>query len=186
MLFVTPIGDVDRLASRRGTYRGRFRVNLLHDEVLAALPLVHGATFQDAAYRLTITDVQLDGPLTIRVRQSNAATMFPRSGHPSYAFYLRNRRQREALGGYMLSQRARFLFPPVAGIVEGANATPGVTITADSLTFRGSFSQAEPASFLTPVWLKDAELVIVRTTNAGTVERLFQIDDFHWPAAQKK
>jgi hypothetical protein len=185
VLFVTPEADVARLASRRGTYRGRFRMDLMHVEAVAALPLVRGATFKAGAYRLTIDDVQLDGPLTIRVRQSNAATMFPRSGHPSYAFHLRNRRHGEALGGYTLSQRARFLFPPVAGIVEMANATPGVTISADSLTFRGSFSQAELSSFLTPAWLEDAELVVVRTTNAGTVERLLQIDDFHWPAPHK-
>jgi len=83
-----------------------------------------------------------------------------------------------------LSHHPRFLFPFVGQIVDMANLTPGVTTTADSLTFRGTFSSTESTVALTPEWLSTTELVIVRTTNAGSVEKQLQIDDFRWPVAR--
>lgn len=186
ILFVVPNEGLSQLGAAKGLYRGRFRLDLMHVEALAALPLTSGATFQDDAYRITIGDVRLDGVLTIRLQRSDVPTILPRHGYPRYDFYLRNRSQREAAGGYLRPAQARFIVPPLAAIVALSNITPGVEVSGDLLTFRESPGTSQLGPESTPEWLKGAELVVVRTTNAGTVERALQIEDFRWPAQGKR
>lgn len=182
ILFVVPNEGLNQLGAAKGLYRGRFRLDLMHVEVLAALPLTSGETFQDDAYRITIGDVRLDGVLNVRLLRSDVPTIRPRLGRrPQYGFYLRNRGQREAAGGYLRPAQARFIVPPLAAIVALSNITPGVEVSGDLLTFRESPRTSQLGPDLMPEWLKGAELVVVRTTNAGTVERPLQIEDFRWP-----
>lgn len=184
LLFAAPDADLDRLASVRGPYRGRFQVTFTRVEAMAALPLTPGATFQDGAYRVTIRDVRLDGALTLRVERSDAATIVSGRAKPEYQFYLRNRNAREALAGAVRSARD---FPIVSGmgmLLDLATVTTGVWTSAEFLTYRGGRSMTQPGLIvqegwdLTPEWVNGAELVVVRLTRSGTVERPLEIDAF--------
>lgn len=122
----------------------------------------------------------------IRVEGSSVPTILPNSRRPRYDFYLRNRAQGEALGGSVRqARRSLFWFPGLSGLADLSNVTPGVNRSAEFLTFRRIASISQP-EMLTRKWLDGAELVVVRTTNAGTVERALQIEDFRWPAPGKQ
>ena len=186
ILFDVPYEDVAAIGPIHGSYRGRFRVQLTHVEAVAALPLVSGATFQDGSYRVRVGDVTLDdGLATIRVEGSAVPTVLPNRRRPRFDWYLRNRTQGEAVDGSVRKARDRFFLPGLPVLADLANTTPGVTRWGEFVTFRGSASLAAPG-VLTREWIGGAELVVVRTTYAGTVERELAVDDFLWPGPDKR
>jgi hypothetical protein len=170
MLFFVPYGD--RVGVVHGSYRGSFRIELRRLDAVGAFPLSGGVTFQDGAERMRMRDVRLDdGLVSIRVERSSVPTISA-NRRPGYDFYLRNRAHGQALGGSVRQTRGSVWAPGISQLADLANAAPGVNRWAEFLTFRGKA--------LAPEWLAGAELVVVRTTRAGILERELVDDDFSW------
>jgi hypothetical protein len=169
-IFVVPETDFLRYASSKGTYHGRFRVNLTREEVAGALPLRSGAVFQDGAYRVEIEEAVIEptGSLRLRARQSNARSWFDRRFSAVYAFYLRNEQTSEAVAGSAWSDGGQRLLGSV--VFGGSNEWTG--FDAHSVTIRFPWDPRPGQSFhFTRAWLDGAELAIVRLTRQGSVER---------------
>ena len=176
MLFFVPYAE--RVGVVHGSYRGTFRLELGRLDAVGAFPLSSGTTFQDGAQRMRIRDVRLDDELvSIRVERSSVPTILP-NRRPGYNFYLRNRAHGQAFGGSVRQTRGSVWAPGISQLADLANAAPGVNRWAEFLMFRGNA--------LTPEWLAGAELVVVRTTRAGILERELAVDDFSWSLPAKQ
>lgn len=173
VLFTAPASDAERLGALRGRYHGRFQVRAAHVEAIGVLPLANGATVQDGAYRATVRDFRLDGPLTVKVQISKIALTGLRV---DYDFYLRNRSTREAVVGNRRSARDFWVVPGATTIADLSTIGPGVATFAEYLSYRGSPSLSAPGWELTEEWLRNAELVLVRTTYQPPADVPLEID----------
>jgi hypothetical protein len=178
--------DFEKYSSASGIYRGRFLLDLDHVEIMATLPLHHGAEYRDRRRRITIDRVGLQAQAaSIRVRHAIVSTMFHSNELPELSFYLRNRDAgiaiaRPGAGGSML---AMGVSPEMfLGMSYAASSTNGFTVTADDLRFHGYSPQDDPVE-ITADWLSRAELVIVRTVPSGSVTRTVEIPGFQMRAA---
>jgi hypothetical protein len=170
-IFVVSQADFLKHASSNGTYHGRFRVNLTREEVAGVLPLRPGVVFQVGAYRLEIEDIVIE-PMTalrLRGRQSNATSWFDRRPTSLYAFYLRNGQTSEAIAGNAWDPASGSM-PTGAMSVSTFRTSEGFDAHGVMIRFPAHLPQGQ--SFpLTRSWLDRAELVIVRLTREGSVER---------------
>ena len=67
-----------------------------------------------------------------------------------------------------------------------AGPTIGFDVTSDLIRFPEGYGSDEGGLDVTPEWLSRAELVIVRTTPAGSVTRAVEIPRFEVAAMQSK
>jgi hypothetical protein len=185
------VRDADSRESRpaTGAYRGRFQVALTHHEIEATLPLRPGVSHQDGAYRFVLDGVERTrGGLTLFARESRALSRFDRRPTALFGFYLRNRAEvrggapgviNAALAGQELDVReVPFL----------SRFTPfwvGYSVQTSGFIARGLMIRFSPTSGIQgeslPIddaWFGGAELVIVRTTREGSVQRQLDIPDF--------
>jgi hypothetical protein len=178
--------DFEKYSSASGIYRGRFLLDLDQVEIVAALPLQPGAEYLDRRRHITIDRV-IPQPqaASIRVRQTSVSTMFHSKALPELSFYLRNRDAAVAIagsaGGMMMGSMGVSL-PMLFGMSYGESGTNGFSATGDYLRFSGYHPQ-EDAVEITADWLSRAELVIVRTVQAGSVTRTVEIPGFEMRAA---
>jgi hypothetical protein len=177
--------DIDRLAPAQGTYNGRFDVALTRHVIEGILPIKPGATHQDGAYRFSIAAMQLQsGRLWLLSEQSNAVSAFTRRPRARRSMYLRNKRASEAILGSSYDLRTevtlmRFL-PLATGLAteSGEGDQSGFRARAEALEFPPSYLRKDLAVTLNDAWIGEAELVIVRSTEEGGVERPLAIADF--------
>jgi hypothetical protein len=181
--------DFKKYSGATGTYRGRFLVDLDRLEIAATLPLRAGAEYHDRRRRITIDQViPLTEAASIRVRQFIASTMFHSDSLPPLSFYLRNRAAGEAVAGPahqgMFAVSSGGGLPVLYGVSSFAAGpgSNGFSATGDYIRFP-DYDPAEDAVAITPDWLSQAELVIVRTVPAGSVTRTVEIPGFEIRAA---
>ena len=117
--------------------------------------------------------------MSILARESNAASVFDRHPRSRIVFYLRNRPMAEAVEGSHRRaedrRHARASHPVCVrrrreGELRFQAASDHDSVSAD-------LQRTEPIVF-DDGWLSQAELVIVRSTEGGSVERRLTIADF--------
>ncbi|HVL69624.1 MAG TPA: hypothetical protein VM364_20365 [Vicinamibacterales bacterium] len=174
-----------------GRYRGELEVALLNVAIVARLPLKRGQVFQEGAYRLVIDEVRLDRTPGVRVRVSQALSSVGRTYPPVYAVFLRDSGQRVAIGSDSFAIGQFNPFTPVlaSSFVYGwgwhfyTPWTSGFQARAEWVTFRTAHVRTYAPGSGGPVeappveieW-SDAELVVLRLTDAGALHRTLEID----------
>jgi hypothetical protein len=170
--------DIRRLVPAEGVYEGRFQVSLMRHEIEAVLPLRSGAAHRHGAFHLALDRVELQpGRVSINVRESDARSTFDRRPPGRFVFYLRNPQASEAVPGndYDLRNEVTLMraLPFSGGVESGDN--PGFTPRAVMILFQPSRSASGQQVSLDSGWIEHAELVIVRSTQSGSVERRLAI-----------
>ena len=168
------------------TFNGEFDIELRELQQAAILPLAAGASFQDGAYRLAIRNYrEREGGPELTVRISRATSSFDRQPTQAYSFYLRNRQTREALSGTLQDGLSVTRLPEQ--VVLGSSAylytphgffvQPGVIRfpTPTNANLRSAVSKPVSDETTDTTWYRDAELVVIRTVDRGTVRRSLQI-----------
>lgn len=162
------------------SYRGAFRIDLHRVEVASVLPVQPGATFQDGSFRLVLDDAFVsEGGPRIRLRSSTARSILQRSPRPTYSFYLRNPTTRDAVAGTL---QQRYLGPRLTGfwleIPQGFRVNAAVIrfppLAAGRLLPAGATPDAG-GNWRNDAWLAGAELVVIRTVPAGSVDRTLEL-----------
>jgi hypothetical protein len=172
--------EIRQIAPATGAYDGRFEVMLTRYDIEAILPLRSGAAHRNGAYNLTVDRIrQSQGSAWIVARESSAESVFDRHPRSRTLFYLRNRSTAEAIEGSPHELRtdvtlARVL-PFAFGVAEGEHA--GFRPRAITIQFPPAYNDQSVIA-LDAGWLAHAELVIVRSTEGGSVERRLAIADF--------
>ena len=173
--------DIDRLAPAQGSYNGRFHITLTRHVIEGIVPIRPGATYQDGPYRFSIAAIQLQpGHLWLLTQQSDAVSIFARRPRVRRSVYLRNQRTSEAILGSSWDLRTdvtlmRFL-PFAIGVGQGEES--GFSARAVALEFPPTYAHKDLSLPLDEKWISEAELVIVRSTEEGAVERRLAIADF--------
>ena len=172
-------------APTAAVYRGQFEIDLLQLQEAAVLPLKPGAIFQEGAYRMVLEEVETRerGPM-LRVRASWATSAFDSQPPISYSFFLRNRRADEAIGGTVQGAGIIAHFPGALVFGPfGALSPYGFYVESQYVRFPSTLSAQLPSA-LAPgggyqwaddIWIRDADLVVIRTVNAGSVTRHLEI-----------
>jgi hypothetical protein len=167
-------------------YRGEFVLNTMQLREAGVLPLQSGAVLQDGSYRIVLDEVRSPerGPV-LQIRASRATSAFDRQALPTYSFYLRNSRTSEAVAGTMRESRSFQSLPGEFFIGHyGYVASPyGFVAQPGELLFPSTFSAQLPSAMAKEprgdgsdeVWLRDAELVVVKTVDGGSVTRRIEI-----------
>jgi hypothetical protein len=174
--------DIERLAPTQGAYEGLFRIFLTQHEIEAVLPLRPGSTYQNQSHRFSVIRVQSNGgDVSIIAEQSNAVSILSRRPHSNRSVYLRNRRRSEAIQGssYELRQEIALMrLIPFAIGVAGERES-GFRVRADMLQFPPMYGAPEGLPFaLDAAWIDESELVIVRSTERGSVDRRLAVANF--------
>jgi hypothetical protein len=170
-----------QVAPARGSYRGRFRVSLARHEIEGVLPLARGAKHQNGAYRFVVDRVRTDPTgISIIARESNAGSLFDRRPQYRFEFYLRNRHAGEAVQGMDRDLRGDMYLTRLLPfwVASEREQEGGFSARAVQIYFRPSYDAEGPSVELSDNWIEGAELVIVRTTQEGSVERTLEIQNF--------
>jgi hypothetical protein len=185
-LISVPDDEFVRAASMIGRYEGRFAVGLTRHDIEAVLPLTSGSVHRNGAYRVAIEGMtRSSSTIALFSCESRAFSTFEQRPNPysEYHFYLRNRRTSEGVAGerqpYFSSGLLNML--PMSGFSVGYGYAWGPGFTAQPYLVRFPArrgSDTDPTPPLTAAWLAGAELVIVRSTWNGSVERPLAIEPF--------
>ncbi len=174
--------DIERLAPAQGNYNGRFHVQLTRHVIEGILPIRAGATHQDGPYRFSIAAMQLQsGRLWLLSEQSDAVSIFGRRPRARRSMYLRNKRASEAIlaSSYDLRTEVTLLrFLPFVTGVGAEDEHSGFSARAEALEFPPNYVRKDLVVTVNETWISEAELVIVRSTEEGAVERPLAIPDF--------
>lgn len=159
-----------------GSYRGEFAVDLAEMSVAGVLPLGRSATLQSGALRITVLDARwFDRGVHVRYRMSDVPTLsLARTPADRYEFYLRSAAKAEATQGHHFTRGSTLFFPSAASTVYLSSASPFYADTGE-MTFSTSYFGERSAVQVDESWMTDAELVIVRVTQAGPVYRTLEI-----------
>jgi hypothetical protein len=165
-----------------GNYRGRLSVNLMHYVILGAVSLQPGAVFQNGGYRIVVDRTTwIDNNLAVVAREARATSMWERRPWAHYHFYLRNPRRSEALDVDDHTFQGRFpllAFLPVGEVSVGSAQSSGFSSRGMVLRVPQRYAPDAQTLDIDEAWLADAELVIVRQTQEGWVDRTLEIPDF--------
>lgn len=180
VVFFVRDADFKRHAPAIGHYHGRFRVSLMRHEIEAILPLQAGALHVNGPYRFVVDKVDRT-PTGVAVfgRETHAFSIFARRVRPSFEFYVRNRRAREALSGGQYAPAGSYLwdrFMPFGAVT--AEASSGFLVRDLTMHVPPLYGRPEERAVLDDRWLADAELVIVRMAPGGSVVRTLDIPRF--------
>ena len=140
-----------------------------------------GATHQDAAYRFVIQGVERSSAsVSILARESDATSIFDRRPPSELSFYLRNAQASEAVAGLGRDPDEGFgplMFLPFS-FSYGASRPWGFRMRSLVVRFPENYSTDGESLSIDDAWFQGAELVIVRATRAGSVERTLEIAGF--------
>jgi hypothetical protein len=167
--------EIDPVLPATGRYVGQFAVSLTHWEAAAALPLRAGAVFQDEAYRFAIerVDAGPDAAVLVRAREWRATSSFDRKPPVAYGFYVRNAPHTQAMAGTE-SEPFQGMGAVSAGLpfmMYGGAGLSAFFVRTAFVSFPQSYGLQEQKIEWDPAWNAEAELVIVRMTDAGAVVR---------------
>ena len=169
-----PEPEYRRVAPATGRYRGRFEVTPTVHEIEGVLPLTVGAAHQHGSHRVVIAEIaNASGSATVEVRRSWAWSMFDRAPRHGHRYFLRHRGEASAVEG---SQHERV---PHLGLPIFFGTESGFGAQRVHLVFPPAFAvtNGDPVA-IDAEWLLRAELVVVRTLEAGTFERRLEIEEF--------
>jgi len=184
VVMVARTPDLRRLGADRGTYEGRFLVSLTRHDIEAVLPLRSGVAVELGAYRVAIDRIRpSQSRISVLARKSNARSVFMREPRSRIEYYLRNVQTSEAVQGLYRELRTdatllRFL-PFIAGVSSDSEDT-GFRPVAIEVNFSTGYGGPQEIVF-DNTWLERGEIVVVRSSEAGTVERRLAIADFPIP-----
>jgi hypothetical protein len=181
-LFVMRRDQVAEHLPARGHYRAHMDINLTQYVVQGAIPIVPGASLQNGGYRLVVDRTTwFDSEFAIVAREARATSMWERRPWAEYSFYLRNRQRGEAVlvSDYVLHSNFSILrFLPIGQFSIGSSQTSGFSSRGMVLRIPPRYGPRGTTLDLDDAWLAAAELVIVRRTEEGWVERTVEIPDF--------
>lgn len=181
VVMVARIRDLRQLATDTAAYEGRFRVSLTRHDVEAILPLGVGSSVRVGGFQFILDRIRIrQNRTSLLVRESDASSMFARQPRDRIEYYIRNRQTSEAVQASWRQLRndvtlGAFL-PMMTGMGEPGGS--GFQAHALSLEFPSSYGAQQTSVFFDDTWMERAELVIVRSTEAGAVERRVAIADF--------
>ena len=176
--FVLSPQHIAGLSEVHGRYQGDFAVRLEQWEVVAALPLRAGSTFDDHSYRFTVEAIT-GGPgiaLSGRGRDWRATSSFDRKPQIAYRYFVRNRQRTRAMEGY-----ASEPYGENYGFTAGLGYSFSPATSPYRFALRGVFmafpmyGQQDQKIDWDPAWYQNAELVLVRVTERGLVKRTLEI-----------
>jgi hypothetical protein len=182
-----------RHKGQTGRFDAVLDFHLYGSRVRGTLPLRGGAALEDRLSRFEVVRaVPTGGGYRLMVRYWRVVPFTSHSNYPSFAFFLRNRRDGTAveLGAQMswmgdfagTSLAARALSAAFVGFSFGSAASAfDVQTHALEFPWRTQGGSAGLAR-LEPEWFDAAELVVVETAYAGTVTRRVTIENFTIPA----
>jgi hypothetical protein len=179
------LGDdaLARLGQARGSYAGRLRLDLMHHEVEAVLPLRPGAVHQRGAFRIMVDGVRREGlhGASVFVHESNAWSVFDRQDGVNRSYYVRNPQRRQAVHGSPDYRNTEALTERLLPMEMHNEWQRGFAANAWTIYFgqRGRTDASDPG--VDDNWLAGAELVIVRSASGGAVDRTLAIEDFSVP-----
>jgi hypothetical protein len=177
----TPAVPVD------GTYEGQIEVGLHEVQIAHTSRPEAGVRFQDGAYRLMIQGVRLtEGGPRLDVQWSDVTSVFDRHPDPRYQVFLRNRSLGEALSGELRSITLAAPSPEtmLLGRLGNLATAFGFRTEAGVINFPSTTAAQLPSArlpngqyaFDDEPWMRDAEVVIVRTVHRGVVRRTVRIE----------
>jgi hypothetical protein len=176
-MLVVPESEFKQLAPDEGHYRGRFFLQLTHYVLEATLPVRPGAEARNGSYRLVVDAASTSTwRAVLRVRESDATSSFDRRPRVERKYYLRNQRSGEAIEGQIADFDMGILPRMIRGLSVSESSTGGFRAVGVGVWFpRGPVGRNVR---IDDSWLRDADLVVVRSTREGGVERSLDIDDF--------
>jgi hypothetical protein len=179
IVFAVQDQEFARHAPAIGRYTGRFWVSFARHHVEAVLPLQQGAIHRGDWYRFVLDGFEpgLRG-ITLLVRQSLAISGL--EAFPQFSFFLRNQERLEAVEASAQYVQSNALFQRTFPLGSfGANPSSG---GFGVYRIRASFPPYRPIRAGEPTlddeWLRGAELVIVRSSPGGAVQRSLEIAEF--------
>jgi hypothetical protein len=174
-LLLLPSAGIDPVMPATVNYRGEFFVHLTRWEVAAALPLRAGAAFRDEGFNFAMEQVNTgpDEQMSVRAREWRATSSFDRKPQVTYAFYVRNARHSHAMAGNESEPFGGMgaMSFGIPFVVSGPGGLARSFVRAARVSFPASYGLQDQKIDWDPGWYADAELVIVRMTEAGAVLR---------------
>ena len=184
ILFLMRQDEFAQHAGGRGSYHGRFDVSLTHFDIEGVLAIVPGATHRSGGYRLVIDrTITINGEPALVARETHASSIWDRRPWTRYSYYLRNRERQQAIevSDYALHRGfALFRYLPMGNFSFGAGTDQfnGFSTQGVVLSFPPRYTPGAETLDIDDAWLAGAELVIVRQTQEGSVQRSLEIRDF--------
>jgi hypothetical protein len=152
-----------------------FYLPLTHHQIEATLPLRPHAEVRNGSYWVTLDSVLTSsGRMELRLQESDATSSFDRRPRAERTYYLRNRRNGTALEARPSDSDTG---PQILGGVTVSRAMSGFWAAGIALRFPPPWVGRD-FNGLDETSLQDADLVIVRSTREGAVERTLDIDRF--------
>jgi hypothetical protein len=181
-ILMLPANEIDPAVPGNGHYRGHFAVYLTHWEIAATLPVRAGTVFQDDHdhYRFAIEQVNTgsDEHMAVRAREWRATSVFDRKPRVAYTFYVRNARHSHAMAGQesepFEDMSVVFGWLPFS-FGSSSSGLARFFVRGALVSFTSPYGLRDEKIDWDPAWYTDAELVIVRTTEAGAVLRTLEI-----------
>jgi multisubunit Na+/H+ antiporter MnhC subunit len=183
ILFSIRQRELSQHAPARGRYRGRLNVHLTHYGIAGVMPLAPGSMHHHGGYRLVIDRIaQPGGEVAVIARESRASSMWERRPWAAHSFYLRNRERGQAVavsdyelqGGFSL-----WRVLPIGDFSVGtSHQGSGFFTRGVVMSIPPRYNPRAETLDVDQAWLAGAELVIVRRTEEGWVERTVEIPDF--------
>jgi len=171
-MVVTP-AEYQRLTP--AAYHGEFALQLSRLEIAGIQPLRPGAAYDGGVYQLALKDVAAATSRFLRFNaiETRATSLFDPGPAESYTVYAVNRARSQAIQGTVgllaeVNAFAGFSVHVSAGL-GGGYSRHGVGVDFSV------FSQSDSDIVLDEEWMKQAELVVVRTTALGSVPRTIDI-----------
>ncbi|HEX4566962.1 MAG TPA: hypothetical protein VH138_10040 [Vicinamibacterales bacterium] len=168
---VASASDSRRMEGATAEYHGSFTVSFSRVEIAGVIPLRSGARFDGGVYQLTLRDMVDAGSnsVTFNGIETRATSLFDSHAADSYSLYAVNHARSEAIAA---SSFAWSQLDNVAGYgvhVGGGGQGflrhgVGVSIVAANTSLPESIALDED-------WLKNAQLVVVRTRQMGHIVR---------------
>ena len=176
-LLVVSESEFARVAPVTGHYRGRFYVPLTRHQIEATLPLRPRAEVRNGSYWVGLDSVLVSsGRMELRLRESDATSSFDRRPPAERTYYIRNRGKGMALEARR-DDSDTGLLPRMLGGFTVSGTMAGFWAAGIALRFPPSWVGPEFKD-LDETWLRDADLLIVRSTSEGAVERTLDMDGF--------
>jgi hypothetical protein len=180
-LLVVPESEFVRLAPVKGHYHGRFHVQLTRHQIEATLPLRPGVGVRNGGYWVVLNSaVVSSGRIDLRLRESDATSSFDRRPRSERTYYIRNRQNGTALEAR--ADDSDFgLLPQLIGGVTVSRTMSGFWVAGIALRFPPPWVGRDFQG-LDETWLRDADLLIVRSTPESGLQRTLDIDGFPFDA----
>jgi hypothetical protein len=171
--------DLAPYAPALGEYTARVAIVLTNIIVEGVVPLRRGAAHLNAGYRFSVDDISsIEADVVIQTREVWARSVWERRPSGYFTYYLRNRARREALALSPLDMLDTALTVPLLGFHLNADQSFGFSHRALRLMSPPRYDEKAETIQPDDTWLADAELVILRQTQEGTVERIVEIPGF--------